>query len=484
MLPVTDNVNGVYSRPIEARLKENIEKNHQYIYIDSKFSGALVTPQDLEDNPAQVKSISEGLDADAIICMRANKSQTGVTLHMDMFLKKDGTLIAQQILRDQPQYETTQIQEKTAQMLERLTKQIPYDGIVMSRTDNRVTVNLGKKNGIKQDQVITAILLLNLNRHPKFNFIISSEKEVLGKIKITKADDTLSFGQIITEKSIGAIKKGTKISGVDFVKYEGETKENIQASDEQNKKAIFGDRPEEWKPSKPATFGKVGVGLGLGTFSYKTQLNNGTSLEASSSLFPSIRVYGELWLTQKWIMDFELQQGVLSADNPLAGSSPSELSLSASTYSFSGGYNFLFKNNDFFGPSIRIVLGFTNFSTFVDDTSPIALTTTKYSGFFAGLRGFVPLTDDRVWNLGATLDVFLGTSLRETPLSSGSAYDNTINRFSLYGIYQMSTRTRIKGGVEFSFFSTAFSGDGSRPIDASTSSQTASILNGGLEYLF
>lgn len=472
LLPVTDNVNGVYSRPVEERLRENLVKNHQFVSVDPKFAGALVTPQDLESSPDQVKKLSEGLDTDALISVRATKLQTGVTLHLDLFLKKDGTLIAQQILKDQPNFETTQVQAKATQLLERAIKQIPYDGLVMSRTENRVTLNLGKRNGVKPDQIVTAILLINLNRHPKFNFIISSEKEVLGKVKITKVEETLSFGQIITEKGIGTIRKDTKISGVDFVNYEEPISETSKA-DEKLQKVAFGENPQEWKPSKPPTFGKVGAGLGIGQYAYKRKLSNGTAQEATSGFYPSVKVGGELWLTPKWIANFDLQQGIIS-----------DPAISISSYTLTAGYNFLLKNNDFFGPSIQLVLGFSSYSSFVDDTNTSGLTSTKYSGFLTGVRGSVPLTDDKVWNLGATFDLFLGTSLRETPVTSGSKYDNTINRFSLFGFYQSSTRTRIKAGIEFSSFSTSFSGTGSAPVSATTTSQVSTIFNGGMEYLF
>ncbi len=483
LLPVTDNVEGIYSRPIEERLKDDLEKNHQFIYVDPKFAGALLTPQELDENPNQVKKISANVDADVILCVRANKSTTGVSLHLSLYLKSDGKLLAQQIVNDQPGFETQPVQIKVSQLLEKLIKQIPYDGMVLSRTDNNVTLNLGKRNGIKKDQIVTAVLLINIKRHPKFNFIISSEKEVLGKIKITKADDTLSFGQIVSEKGKGTIKKATKIAGVDFVKYEDENLPKDTELSDKTKKVTFGDNPQEWRPTKPPTFGKVGLSLGLGSYQYRAQLVTAGSLEANSSIFPSIKVNTELWITPNWIFDFNIHQGILYASNPLSGSSPSQLSMSFTYYDFALGYNFLLQN-EFWGPSIQLLMGLSNYNLFVDNSSPLSITSTKYGGFFVELRGSVPVSDDRIWNLGAGLDVYLSTGLNESPQSSGDSSTNTMNKYFLMGFYQMNVRTRIKTQIDFNFYSSSFSGAGTRVDPATSSSQRSTILFGGLEWLF
>lgn len=484
LLPVTDNVDGIYSRPVEERLKNDIEKNHQYVYVDPKFVGSLVTPAELDENPDKVKKISANIDSDVVICVRVTKSASGVSLHLSLYLKNDGKLVAQQILNEQPTFETTQVQAKVSNLLIKLLRQIPYDGMVLSRTENDVTMNIGKKNGIKQDQIVTPILLIKLNRHPKFNFIISSEKEVLGKIKITKVEDTLSFGQILTEKGIGTIKKGTKISGIDFVSYKGKSEEDAPESlSEKSKKITFGDNPQEWRPTKPPTFGKLGLSLGLGSYQYQTQLITAGSVSANSSIYPSIKMLAELWITPNLIFDFNLIQGILYSGNPLSGSSPSQLSISYTYYDFLIGYNFLLQN-EFFGPSIQLLLGFSNFNTFVDASNPLSLTSTKYGGFLLELRGIVPVTDDRVWKIGAGLDIYLSTALNETPETSAANSTNTMNKYFIFGTYELNTHMSIKGELDFNFFSSSFSGTGTRADPALSSSQRATTLFGGLEYMF
>lgn len=483
VLPTTDNVGGIYSRPVEEELKNILNKGHRFKLIDSQFAGALISPDDLEANPQQVKDVSQNINADAVIASRVTKGPDGITIQLSLFLKADGKLISREIVKEKSTFDIKQIKAKTNEMFGRIIKQIPYDGIVLSRNNSLVTINLGKRDGLSPGQVVSASLIIKANRHPKLNFIISTDKEVLGKIKLEKVDDTISFGQIATEKSVGAIRKDTKISGVDFVQYSNSPldeafRESPKSKIEQD--ITFGENPKEWKPSDPPAFGKVGASFGLGQMNYNTQRETSGTLNADTNLYPSVKLMAELWFTSEWIANFEIQQGIMSADNP-GGSSPGELSINQSSYLLSFGYNFMIQD-DFFGPSVLLSLGYASYELDVDSSNPLTLTSTKYSGFFFGLKGTVPVSDDKRWNLGGELRYFLSTNLSESPRSSGGN-DNTMTKFSIIGYYQQNTRMRFVGSLDFSLFSTKFDGTASTD-DAIDASQKFTTLNGGIEYLF
>jgi hypothetical protein len=483
VLPSTDNVGGIYSRPVEDELKTLIDKNHRFKLVDSQFAGALVSPDDLEASPQQIKDITQNIKADAVIASRVTKGPDGITIQVSLFLKADGKLISKELAKEKSSFDIKQIKAATSEMFGKVIRQIPYDGMVLSRTNSLVTVNLGKKDGLAPGQMISAVLIISTNRHPKLNFIISSDKEVLGKIRLDKVDDTISFGQILVEKSVGAIRKDTKITGVDFVQYPDSPMDDaFRSSPENQKSTTFGDNPKEWKPSDPPTFGKIGATFGLGQMRYNTQLQTAGSLNAHTDLFPSVKIMGELWFTPEWIGDFEVEHGIISSENPLSGSNPKTLSINQSNYLLSFGYNFMIQD-DFFGPSILASLGYASYGLDVDSSSPLSFTSTNYSGFFLGLKGTVPVTDDKKWNLGGALQYFLKSDLKESPKNSGGN-DNTMTKFSILGYYQQNTRLRLVGSLEFSLFSTKFSGGGTRPDNAVDASQKFTTLNGGIEYLF
>ncbi len=490
VLPAMDNVGGIYSRPVEAHLKSMIEKGHQFKHVDSQFAGALVSANDLEKNPQQVKDISQNIDADALIAPQITKSPNGIQLQLSLFLKSDGQLVAKMNHTEKGAFDIKNMTSLTESLFQQLLKQIPYEGLVLSRNNNLVTINLGKKDGLQKGQLVTPILLVKVNRHPKLKFIISSEKVALGQIRLDKVDDTLSFGQIIAEKDRGAIQKNTKISGIQFVQNSDPAlDEAFQVATPPNTNPTFGENPKEWRPSDPPTFGKLGVGFGLGQLRYNAQRPTGAgSLHGSANLFPSVKLAGELWLTSQWIANFDIEQGVMTLDNPESGSAPSELSVNMSNYLLSFGYNFMIQD-DFFGPSILLSLGYASYGLDVDTSNNAgggaSLTSTNYSGLFFGIKGTVPVSANKKWNLGGSLKYFLRANLTESPAeqSSGSN-DNTMTQFSIIGFYQKNTKLRFTTSLDFALFSTKFDNSGPHPTPAIDSSQKYTMLTGGIEFLF
>jgi hypothetical protein len=489
VLPVSDNVDGIYARPIEAQITNLVRSSHRWDFAESGISTALPGMLELEENPAKVLQLSQGVEADAMFVASASRGSQGISLRLDLFSRKDGKLLAQELLRDHPRFEIPELREQVNTLYRRLIGKLPYEGLILSRQGNRVTINLGKSDGIVKDQIVTAIQIISVKRHPKFNFIVSSEKEILGKIKILKVDETLSFGSIISEKEKGAIAKLAKISGLDQVNYaEPDSLEPHANGSDINARPdapiSFGKDPKEWLPVSPPSFGQVGVQLGIGNYNSAVNLSSG-NLEAKSDFYPSIGLNAELWLNPNWTVRAELAQGVISFANPRSGSSPSTLNSSMSRYSLEVGYNFLLRD-DFFGPKIQVSGGFATYRMYVDDSQPEALTTTTFSGLLLGLGGSFPISEEKLWFIGGKLNLFLLPTLTESPHTSGSSSNATINSFGVSVERKIAENLRATGGLDFSLYSATFTGSGTRPAgDSATSiSQRHTVITGGINYMF
>lgn len=483
LLPVTDNIDGIYSKPIQEKLKQILSEEHRFDYIDSTFVGTLPTPQTLAEDEKQTKQLIENAQVDAVIAVKVARNPGGITLNMSLFLRSDGKLLAQQILKDYPKADIKDLEAQTANLYTKLLETIPYQGVVLSRKGEQVTLNIGSRDGIRPGQVVTPILVLVLKRHPKLNFLVSAEKEVLGKIRIEKTDETLSFGTVIAERERGVIQKLTKVGGLDFVTYDAPRlgqSPNINPSEE---KVVFGENPKEWVPMDPPTLGKIGFLFGLGTFSYNTKLSSSGAQDGKSSLFPSIVLHGEMWLTQNWTIFTDIFQGVAAVDNPHPTSSPRQLNVALRKYSLNFGYNFLVKG-DFFGPKVMPYLGFSRYTAEIDSSSPLIYTTTTYSGMLLGLLGTMPISDDRKFDVGANVSLYLFPTLAELPDSSGATTENNINQFGIFGGMKISENVRGKAMLDFELYSTTFSGRGTRSQTAESSSQRMVILGAGIDWLF
>lgn len=491
VLPVTDNMDGIYARPIEGELKALIDDSHFWDRIQDESVGSLLTPRDLENKPEEVKRIANAADADAIIAARTTRGPNGINIEMSMFLSFDGKLVAQEITRNLKNYQVKELKQKAGAMLYKIKTKLPYNGLILSRRNTKVTLNLGLRDGIKKNDIINVIQIIKLKRHPKFNFIVGAEKEILGKVKVIKVDETISFGAIISEKEKNAIQLYAKLAPGQFINYNSS---NAYTNDETGAGdlfsipgagAIFGKKPKEWVPTHQPTFGSASLILGLGSFSNNIKLSDdgsgsSASYTGSTSFYTNLGIEGELWITPHWTVGAGIKQGILSVPNPDSGSSPSELNISISKYDLNIAYNVLVLD-DFFGPKFELLFGFTNYKSFVDSSNPATLSSTKYSGVNLGLRGSMPLR--RRYHLGVELLFFLNSSVNESPAKSGNSTSNSINSYSFFGYYKINQNLRATASLDFEVFTTKFSGAGVGRT-ATDMSTRFTVANGGIQYLF
>lgn len=495
VLPVSDNVDGIYARPIESQLISLVKEAHRWDYVEAKIDGAMPSVGELEEKSESTKKIAAQLDAEAFFVAAASRGANGLTLRLDLFLKKDGKLLAQDIVKDLPRFETAEVREQIKSMYRKVVSKLPYQGLILSRQNNRITINLGKSDGLVKDQTVTAIQIISIQRHPKFNFLVSSDKEILGRIKILKVDDSLSFGAIVSEKERGAIARFAKISALEDVNYGEPSGLNPETDrDVRNRSdagVAFGKDAREWVPAEPPSFGQVALTLGLGSFGNTSNLEGSECCEAKTSIYPSLGVQGELWINPRWAARLELTQGVISTDNPREGSSPKDLNQSYSRYALMLGYNFLLQD-DFFGPKIQLNLGLGTARTYVDDSQPRALTTTSFSGGILGVNGIFPVTDDKQWFAGGKFNLYLFPNMTESPVKSARSNKASINEFSIFVQKKLSENLRAIGSLDVTLYSANFSGgegtryqgDGVTPEIATSLSQRHTVLNAGVLYMF
>ncbi len=488
VLPFLDNAQGIYARPLENHLIDNLKKSHRFDYIDANLVGPLVSPEDLEQDPEAMNRLANSLNVDAFYVGRVTKGPNGISLALHFFLTKDKKLFAKGDIQDYKRLDISSLKEQLDTIQAQIQQKIPYSGLVISRQGNRVTVNIGKQDGIQKDQIVSVIQVIKLNRHPKFNFIISTEKEILGKIKLVKIDDALSFGMIMTEKEKGAIQKDSKIGNLDFVTYPetsllspGSTPEG-QVADRPDSDLVFGKDAKPWVPKKPPTFGQVGARLGLGMFHGNMELASG-SLNSKNSMYPAVFLDGEVWLTPEYSIHADIRQAVIPIPNPRGNSTPTELNQSLSSYSLMFGYNWRLGSN-VWGPKVEALFGYGTYRLYVDNSTPRGLTTMEYNGFKLGIDGSFPVTTDNSWSAGAKLFLYLKSSLNESPTSSGGSPKNSINQFTFYAFKKYQENMKLIGAVDVELYSTNFSGSGDSSDPATSASHKHTTFSGGIQYMF
>lgn len=481
LTPTTDNVGGIYAKPIFEELQKIVNSDKQW---NLKIAEAPQS-KSLLDSPAEAVRIMRATDSQAALESHIIKGPKGISLTFNMFTERTGLPLLSETTTDIKGFETADLKIEAAKLFESLKSRMPYRGTILSRRGQQVTLNLGSAYGLKVDSKLTAVQIIRINRHPKLHVMVGTEREVLGRIKLFKVEPYLSFGYVEMEREPGLLQAGSKLVPDEFYKYAtpvtvagGKVLQDI--SSRPDAELAFGDNPSEWLPSSPPQFGKLEVLAGLASYNQKANFKSGESASANSYM-PSILLRGELWLNPNWYVGLFTRQGITTLDNDLAGSSPGSLNLAMSSYGVSLGYNLLL-TDDYFGPKMQIAGGYTTTKFTVDKSQPLAFSSMEYSGLHLSISGQFPLSPELPIDIGGKLDFYINPSLSEN-VSSGSS-SNQMNTFSFFMDYRMQTRFKIRGELMFENYSSDFSGTTSRNPQPDSASHGVSSLLLGIQYLF
>jgi hypothetical protein len=477
-----DNLDGIYAKPLEEHLIHLIEEDRRFDVAQTSQTIKPVPIEDLEENPNLVKSIIGNSNSRGLIAMKITKGSQGIYVKIDFFTPDKGLLFTYSELRNFQSFELLELKNQVSILFSDLMKNFPFQGLVLSRKGALVTINIGYKHGVHTGEDLSIVQILKTERHPKFKFVVSVEKEVLGKIRITKADDNLSFGQILFEKEDNSIHPGHKVL-LNFpvfytppvVTESGIINKTLPGTTEKN--------PQEWLPSPKPTFGRLELGFTLGNYQTNANLQTAGSISAASSLTTGINLETELWINPNWFLNLSTNQSILSSKNSLDGSLPSRLTFSLSKYTLEAGYNLLF-SQDFFGPKVSMLLGLGSFKSSVDVSTPTAFTTSTYTGMNIGIRGSFPLPQEIPWTLGAEFFYYLSKSHTENPVTSGDLNSINMNQFSFFAKHTIRTNLNFITKINFESYQVGFANLGTRGDTAQSVSHSINNAEMGVEFLY
>jgi hypothetical protein len=485
--PLLDNVSQIYAKPLTQQLRNIVDNDRQW-NLRTFPESIQSTPEDFEDKPETVKAALAKANADALLSGRLTKGPKGISIRLNLFLAKDGLLLSQESLQDYSGFEISDLRNQMELLYRQLKSHLPYAGTILSRKNTQVTVNLGTQQGVQDGKELSVIQIIKVNRHPRFKFIISAEKEIIGRIHIDKAEESLSFGTLVLERSENVIQPGMKVEPIDFVAYTppprgADGKPVPELAGRPDSPVSLGENPTEWVPKEAPSLGKFAFMLGLGNYSVNNTLISQGAVSAGQTPTPSLHLDGELWLTTTWFLELGLKQYLLSLSNPYPGSSPDRVNVSSTQTTLQFGYNFLLTES-FFGPKFQFLGGYTKFASSVDTSSPTAYTSLNFSGLAVGIAGSLPVSEELPLTLGTKFMYYLNTSVDESPVTSGASASGQITSFSLFGTYRWTEHMNLRADLLYDLFSAKFSGTGTRTPNASSASHTLTTLAGGIEYLF
>lgn len=479
VVPFLDNANGIYSSRIEAAVRSEIENEHQFELIQPTENKKIeaTNPDFLSENPKAVQKFQSDYAVDSILSARITQGPQGIQGKMILFHGRDGLSLLEAEINNYKLESIQGLETQFIEMYRKLKRQLPYQGVLLSRTGNIVTLNVGSSHGAKVGDTASLIQFLKIQRHPKHQFLVSSEREVLGKIRLTRVDKHLSFANITHEKESMLIRTGHKVALDRFLVYDSPSAPTTGADPN------FGEDPKEWKPVEPPQYGRVQVLGGISQYSQSAKLRTAGNINGDSNITPNVFVLGEVWISKNYFLNIEMQQAILGMKNPLAGSTPETLNMSYSKYNLFFTYN-LPLSAEFFGPRVQFHGGLHRFESRTTESTPLSFTGTVFGGFYGGVSGNIPINE--TFDVGLHFKYFITNTANETTSeTSGSPGKPTINSIGLLGLYRMQPNFNLAARLDLDYYSVDFNRTTANRDDPATN-MNHKIFSGlfGVEYLF
>lgn len=481
VVPMIDNVGGIYAGPLTEELYRLLDQDRQWNVAKATDLKAD-NPDVLEENPKRVGDLQKKYKVDAVLSGRILKSPKGITLKLSLIGGEDALPITSETIENYQGFETADLKAKLGEVFTNLKNHLPYQATVTSRQGQLVTVNIGKNHGARVGEDLLVVLIFKAERHPKFKFITSTEREILGKIKLSKVDDSVSFGSITTEMTANLIQPGFKIARDQFLNYPGVAtaggKVLTGLDGRPDQEVAFGNNPTEWKPIQRGSFGKFGFMLGVTQTALETSNASGIVATSDIPFAPTVKMDGEIWIDPNWQVNVIFEQ--LAKRFASGGAAvPENVNFQMQRLMGFGAYNFL-ANDEFFGPKFNLLVGFGKVQTFIDDTTPRLHTSKDYSSMAVGLGGSIPFETEggKRMMIGGRFIYHYAPGLSESPVSSGDS-TNLVSDFMIFGEYAWTERMSFRADLEFKQLSSSFSGGA---VNSSSANFTGVL--GGISYQF
>ncbi len=482
VVPIIDNINSIYGRPITDHLIQLIKNDRQWELLPTQAQPQ--GPEEFEDSQKSAAAFLKKHKADALFAGRVMKGPQGISLKLSLVGGKESLPLVQDTLENFTGYETQDLKDQTTRLFENMKARLPFQGQILSRQGQTVTLDLGTHQGVREGDNMMVVLVTKVERHPQFRFVTAANREIMGRIRVYKVDDSIAFATILEERTANLVQPKFKVTRDKKLAYPdvgltADGKPISKIGDRADAPVAFGENPKEHGATPKASFGRIGMLAGISSADINTSNVSGTSASSKNPMAPGVLVEGEMWIDPRWQFNLDMSQMAVKVTNGLTGSTPDPLSLSLQQMILTFGYNFLARD-DFFGPKFQAQLGYTNLGLSIDSSTPLAHTSKTYSGFLVALGGSFPVESQSGYRflVGGRFLYHFSPTLSESPGVSGSG-TNQLNQFSFFGEMGVSEKIYMKAILTFEQVNTTFSGGRSN----SSSANFTGIL-GGIGYMF
>lgn len=147
---------------------------------------------------------------------------------------------------------TTSLQQLVVQMSEKIIKNFPLEGYVVKRSGKKVTIDLGRRAGVKQGMEFSVYREGSIIKHPRTGEVLDVEQIETGRVKIDSVLGKISQATIVEEKEEKSINYGQLVKSIRGPLTPIPEPVVAKSAPRPKPKAVAKPRPAPKKPAAPA----------------------------------------------------------------------------------------------------------------------------------------------------------------------------------------------------------------------------------------
>jgi len=415
------------------------------------------------DNKKVLLKMADSLGIDGFIQPVINRTKARIELKVE-FLDSSGELFAEEMVKDFQYRDDESLKQVVEKLIEKLIDRIPYLGLITGVEKELYFLDIGKKDKLKQNDVVQVFEITKVKRHPVLGIFIGSEKETIGRLVLLEVGEKKSVAKLRSLKPGKLFTVNMKVSKSKIAKEPFLFPEPVKTF----------KKPKRSRRYK-SSFGYLEARLILATFKHVSSSDNSSMDQSASVLpYPEIQFLADVWITPKWIMSLLVQGGVIPIKDE--DMSPTSINAIMNSFALYGKYRFKLGRSEK-GPQIMPIFGVYRFAFFPDKTTPLLITKKKYYGLSLGAEIHVPVTDKYTLTMKGIVNPL--ARLSEGPEKSGSKSSSMGYAFDVGARYQLLEKVILSAGLKVDYFSSSFSGSSERNTPNATSSISSIGIFGG-----
>jgi len=183
---------------VERRLLQKVMQEHQLA-----MSGVV--------DDSSISELGQILGVKIIISGAVLHFQNIIEVNARIIDVSNGSIIAAESVKSSS---AASLESLVVQMAQIIIKDFPLEGYIVMRSGDKVSIDLGRKAGVKVGMRFMAFKEGNVIKHPKTGEVLDVEIIETGKLKITRVRQNIANAEIIQEDIPGEIVYGHMVKSI------------------------------------------------------------------------------------------------------------------------------------------------------------------------------------------------------------------------------------------------------------------------------